>query len=152
TISRPLMLAAQTDPVSPAPLHEVITFYSYKGGTGRTMALANIACLFAREGTAGLRVLAIDWDLEAPGLHYYLRAPNGGTAGQNSAGVVEYFSRALELVENAALDNNDADVYAERILEQISVQGLLSSNRRGKPRLDAGRPCRFDLSGSARQG
>jgi len=47
----------------------IITFYSYKGGAGRTMALANAACLLA---AAGYRILAIDWDLEAPGLHRYL--------------------------------------------------------------------------------
>jgi tetratricopeptide (TPR) repeat protein len=47
----------------------IVTFYSYKGGTGRTMALANAACLLA---AAGHRVLAVDWDLEAPGLHRYL--------------------------------------------------------------------------------
>ena len=46
----------------------IITFYSYKGGVGRTMALANIAVLLARRG---LRVLAVDWDLEAPGLLRY---------------------------------------------------------------------------------
>jgi MinD-like ATPase involved in chromosome partitioning or flagellar assembly len=47
----------------------IITFYSYKGGAGRTMALANAACLLA---AAGNNVLVIDWDLEAPGLHRYL--------------------------------------------------------------------------------
>ena len=47
---------------------EVITFYSYKGGTGRSMVLANIAALLTH---AGKRVLVIDWDLEAPGLHRY---------------------------------------------------------------------------------
>src|SRR5882757_874711 len=47
----------------------IVTFYSYKGGAGRTMALANAACLLA---AAGHKVLAIDWDLEAPGLHRYL--------------------------------------------------------------------------------
>src|ERR1041384_2214532 len=48
----------------------VITFYSYKGGTGRSMALANVAWILA---SAGRRVLVIDWDLEAPGLHRYFR-------------------------------------------------------------------------------
>lgn len=62
----------RTTPSQDAPLHEVITFYSYKGGTGRTMALANAACLLASSKAGSLRVLAIDWDLEAPGLHYYL--------------------------------------------------------------------------------
>lgn len=46
----------------------VVTFYSYKGGVGRSFALANIAVLLARWGH---RVLTVDWDLEAPGLHEY---------------------------------------------------------------------------------
>ncbi len=46
----------------------IITFYSYKGGVGRTFALANIAVLLAQQGK---RVLVVDWDLEAPGLHRY---------------------------------------------------------------------------------
>ncbi|HEX3786654.1 MAG TPA: CATRA system-associated protein [Pseudonocardiaceae bacterium] len=46
----------------------VVTFYSYKGGVGRSFTLANVAMLLARWG---YRVLAIDWDLEAPGLHKY---------------------------------------------------------------------------------
>ena len=46
----------------------IVTFYSYKGGVGRSMALANIALLLARKG---LRVLTVDWDLEAPGLERY---------------------------------------------------------------------------------
>ena len=49
----------------------VITFYSFKGGTGRSMALVNIATTIAQRN--GNRVLAVDWDLEAPGLHSYFR-------------------------------------------------------------------------------
>jgi len=52
--------------------NHVITFYSYKGGTGRTMALANVACLLARQAK-GKGVLMIDWDLEAPGLHRFFQ-------------------------------------------------------------------------------
>jgi CO dehydrogenase nickel-insertion accessory protein CooC1 len=47
---------------------QVITFYSYKGGTGRTMALANVAWIIA---SSGKRVLVVDWDLESPGLHKF---------------------------------------------------------------------------------
>jgi MinD-like ATPase involved in chromosome partitioning or flagellar assembly len=43
----------------------VVTFYSYKGGTGRSMALVNVAALLAKRGK---RVLVVDFDLEAPGL------------------------------------------------------------------------------------
>jgi cellulose biosynthesis protein BcsQ len=46
----------------------ICTFYSYKGGVGRSMALAKSADILAR---AGLRVLMIDFDLEAPGLEQY---------------------------------------------------------------------------------
>lgn len=47
----------------------IVTFYSYKGGVGRSMALANVACRLANKH--GMTVLVIDWDLEAPGLHFY---------------------------------------------------------------------------------
>ena len=53
---------------SPPTGGRIITFYSYKGGTGRSMALANVAWILASNGN---RVLAVDWDLEAPGLHRY---------------------------------------------------------------------------------
>jgi MinD-like ATPase involved in chromosome partitioning or flagellar assembly/tetratricopeptide (TPR) repeat protein len=49
---------------------EIVTFYSYKGGVGRSMALANIAVLLNKWG---YKVLAVDWDLEAPGLEYYFK-------------------------------------------------------------------------------
>ena len=42
-----------------------VTFYSYKGGVGRTMAMANVAALLARKGR---KVVMLDFDLEAPGL------------------------------------------------------------------------------------
>src|SRR3954468_12693743 len=58
----------------------VVTFYSYKGGVGRTFALANTAAVLARWG---YRILCVDWDLDAPGLTHYLRpwlsgAPTSG--------------------------------------------------------------------------
>ncbi len=47
---------------------QVITFYSYKGGVGRTLALANVARRLADD--FGKTVAVMDFDLEAPGLHY----------------------------------------------------------------------------------
>ncbi len=52
----------------PAP-GQVVTFYSFQGGTGRTMAIVNVAWILA---TAGKKVLVVDWDLEAPGLYRFL--------------------------------------------------------------------------------
>jgi tetratricopeptide (TPR) repeat protein/MinD-like ATPase involved in chromosome partitioning or flagellar assembly len=51
-------------------MNRIVTFYSYKGGVGRTFALANVAALLAKRGR---KVLVIDWDLEAPGLHRYFK-------------------------------------------------------------------------------
>jgi len=52
-------------------MSSIVTFYSYKGGVGRSMALANIAYVLAQ---GGKRVLMVDWDLEAPGLERYFNA------------------------------------------------------------------------------
>lgn len=46
----------------------IITFYSYKGGVGRSMALANIAYELSNRK---FKVLVVDWDLEAPGIERY---------------------------------------------------------------------------------
>jgi MinD-like ATPase involved in chromosome partitioning or flagellar assembly len=50
---------------------ETIAFYSYKGGVGRSLLLANAARFLA---TLGKGVVALDFDFEAPGLHYKLGA------------------------------------------------------------------------------
>lgn len=50
----------------------IFTFYSYKGGVGRTMALANVAEMLYRRG---LNILMVDFDLEAPGLERFFNAP-----------------------------------------------------------------------------
>ena len=113
------MMQAQ-EPEARTPLHEVITFYSYKGGTGRTMALANVACLFARQIGSG-RVLAVDWDLEAPGLHYYLRSPSGEAADPNVEGVVEYFTRIQEIVGSVPADPDGEEKAAESALDQLPL-------------------------------
>jgi len=46
----------------------IVTFYSFKGGVGRSMALVNVAEILADRG---YRVIICDWDLEAPGLERY---------------------------------------------------------------------------------
>ncbi|MGD2090065.1 MAG: TIR domain-containing protein [Candidatus Aminicenantes bacterium] len=46
---------------------ETITFYSYKGGVGRTLALSNLAMYLYH---LGFKVCLMDFDLEAPGLPY----------------------------------------------------------------------------------
>ena len=65
---------------------QIITFYSYKGGTGRSMALANVAWILASNGK---RVLMVDWDLEAPGLHRYIHPFLRDKELRSSDGVIE---------------------------------------------------------------
>jgi MinD-like ATPase involved in chromosome partitioning or flagellar assembly len=68
---------------------ETITFYSYKGGTGRSLALANAAAYLAK---LGFKVVALDFDLEAPGLHYKL-SPNEDRAPlEVTKGAVDYIN------------------------------------------------------------
>ena len=85
----------------------VVTFYSYKGGVGRTFSLANVAIVLARWG---YRVLCIDWDLDAPGLRYYysqwLESPISG-------GLVESFH---SFAEGGILDFN-------RYIRRVGIDG-----------------------------
>jgi len=59
----------------------LVTFYSYKGGVGRSMALANIACLLAEHEDHSQRVLLWDFDLDAPGLQQLFPPPTPHQAG-----------------------------------------------------------------------
>lgn len=67
---------------------KIVTFYSFKGGTGRSMALANIGVLLAK---SGFKTLMIDWDLEAPGLHeyFYNKLQDPDKEGGTRKGLVE---------------------------------------------------------------
>jgi MinD-like ATPase involved in chromosome partitioning or flagellar assembly len=64
-----------------------ITFYSYKGGSGRSLALANAAIYLAK---FGFTVVTVDLDLEAPGLHYKFSGKEDGTPLKVERGVVDY--------------------------------------------------------------
>ncbi|WP_221047330.1 tyrosine-protein kinase family protein [Methylogaea oryzae] len=61
-----------------------VVFYSYKGGVGRTTALVHTAFHLARSGE---RVVVVDMDVEAPGLHTVLPRPDGT---EIQAGLVDY--------------------------------------------------------------
>jgi Mrp family chromosome partitioning ATPase len=106
----------------------IVTFYSYKGGVGRSMVLANVAVRLAQSGQ---RVLMVDWDLEAPGLeryfHYFTRSSNPETGG------------LLPMLMDAM--GEGARPYEQHV-EQIDVGSgtpltLLSSGREQQPALYA---------------
>ncbi len=85
----------------------IITFYSYKGGVGRSFALANVAVLLAKWG---YRVLCIDWDVEAPGLDEYFRPWLG--SGERP-GLTEYVT---------AFRRGQAPSWSEHV-NQVSLPG-----------------------------
>jgi len=60
----------------------VVTFYSFKGGLGRTTGLAGAAMVLAR---TGFRVAIVDLDLEAPGLATLFFEDKG-----SDTGVIDY--------------------------------------------------------------
>jgi MinD-like ATPase involved in chromosome partitioning or flagellar assembly len=100
----------------------VTTFYSYKGGVGRTLALANVATHLVRRGR---RVLLIDFDLEAPGLDTFaLFRPDKPTPG-----IVEYVSHYLAFHETADVSDYTYEVtLPNRELDQTAHErnGLIS--------------------------
>ncbi len=81
--SRPAWPSAEGPPI--------IVFHSFKGGVGRTTALAAYAIARARRGE---RVAVIDFDLDAPGVGRLLDADGQGTTAR--WGVVDFLLEARD--------------------------------------------------------
>ncbi|WP_107045672.1 KGGVGR-motif variant AAA ATPase [Sphingomonas sp. STIS6.2] len=94
----------------PRTAGRITTFFSYKGGVGRTMAVANVGFIAAM---AGKRVLLMDWDLEAPGLAVYYR----GVTEHEAAGNIRKSNGVLNLFT----DWRDALLTATRPEEASSI-------------------------------
>ena len=76
----------------------VTTFYSFKGGVGRTMALVNVAVTLALRGR---RVLVVDFDVEAPGLDTFdVLRPR-----EEVPGVIDFVTQYLEVGQAPAADS-----------------------------------------------
>ncbi|MEO5372976.1 MAG: tetratricopeptide repeat protein [Alphaproteobacteria bacterium] len=107
---------------SASPVGQVITFYSFKGGCGRTMALANIACLLARRKDKP-RVLVVDWDLEAPSLHRYFRAHLDKDRSAEAPGLIDLFLELDGKVPKEPREGEqcDPDETAERYIKALDL-------------------------------
>jgi MinD-like ATPase involved in chromosome partitioning or flagellar assembly len=81
----------------------VTTFYSYKGGTGRSMLVANVAWLLA---SAGKRVLVMDWDLEAPGVHRYFKPFLADPDLAETRGIIQWLTDYWD----AVIDSESTDI------------------------------------------
>jgi MinD-like ATPase involved in chromosome partitioning or flagellar assembly len=92
---------------------QTITFYSYKGGTGRSLALANATIYLA---TLGFKVVALDFDLEAPGLHYKFSRNRDGSPLAIQKGLIDY---VIGYLSHKRVDLPLKDFYTE-----IAVPGV----------------------------
>ena len=82
-----------------------ISFYSFKGGVGRTTALTHVAALLAMRGR---RVVAVDLDLEAPGLSSALNL-----TPSPQYGIVDYFYERAYLPEGVEPSISIAEIFGE---------------------------------------
>lgn len=89
---------------------QTITFYSYNGGTGRTLAVANAAKHLVR---LGQKVFAIDLDLEAPGLHYKLGLGVKSDLPPIQRGLVDYVHTFFTAKTHAPLSEHTVQVQIE---------------------------------------
>ncbi len=108
---------------------EVVTFHSHKGGTGRTMALANLSVMLARRNNATVPTLMIDWDMESPGLHHYFGVSEDGP------GVLELFEACRDqLLRCSRLPGaqDDAEL-AQAVLDAVGWEQYVT-------RADSSRP------------
>jgi len=101
----------------------IVTFYSYKGGTGRSMALANIAALLSRRGK---RVLAVDFDLEAPGLWRYFNKFYDGL--QQREGLIDLLLAVCAAEEPTRVNWRE---YVTEVPLQGTSLSLMTSGRSG---------------------
>ncbi len=112
---------------------EILTFYSYKGGVGRSMALANIAELLFRQGK---KVVIIDWDLEAPGLEsYFFEGKEELEAIVSQPGLIDvleaYKSSYSRLAALVLADTKLEPLKREKIIED--TMNLLSAQTDKEP-------------------
>ena len=98
---------------------KIVTFYSFKGGTGRTMALANVAWILASNG---LKVLVVDWDLDSPGLHRYFHPFLAPAKVAATPGIIELITEyAWDATEVADPPADWIRGYAQILPHAISV-------------------------------
>ena len=79
-------------------LTQILAFYSFKGGVGRSMAVLNLAYSLAAKGR---HVLVLDMDLEAPGLSGFLHREKeiAGFAMFDMVDLVKWASSVMPPIE-----------------------------------------------------
>ncbi len=125
----------------------IFTFYSYKGGSGRTMALANVAWILASNGK---RVLTVDWDLEAPGLHRYFAPFLADAEMRETDGLIDLFYRYLMAATSEAPEGASGGDWYKRYASVADYAEPLAWRFPGEGRIDIVGAGRQDCSYSKR--
>ncbi|WP_322781110.1 KGGVGR-motif variant AAA ATPase [Frankia sp. Cas4] len=148
---------------------KIVTFYSFKGGVGRSMCVAQVAWILASNGK---KVLVVDWDLESPGLYHYFKPvllQNGYSTDEisNRLGLLEamtdlapYISRVAEagslaskVLKSRRTDLQEAEGRARDSLARscfaMSTDGLFDSDGAVLFILPAGMESKTDKDGNA---
>jgi cellulose biosynthesis protein BcsQ len=94
-----------TFPQRELSLPRTVTFYSFKGGVGRTTALTHVAWILAM---GGRKVVAVDLDLEAPGLSTAFNLQP-----QPKYGIVDYFYERSYLPEGIKASISITEIFGE---------------------------------------
>ena len=103
----------------------VVTFYSFKGGVGRTLALLNVAYEIANSSQ---RVLVVDFDLEAPAIRpdRWKQGANDDETdqvgrGPTDPGVVEFVTRYMETMRVPPVSDYIVDATPEGCRGHLAV-------------------------------
>jgi cellulose biosynthesis protein BcsQ len=135
---------------------QIITFYSFKGGVGRSMALANVAAIQAQRGR---RVLVLDFDFDAPGLHRYFLTREGARyePARLQKGMIDYFSALRDRMRaNWPGGRGLQEPEGQRTLATLVGEALFGSNdylyhvEIGNPNARDAPPAQIDFVPAAR--
>lgn len=104
---------------------QVISFYSYKGGVGRTIALIETAYNLA---SAGKRVLLLDLDVEAPSLHNIFYEKVNDEINGVKYGIIEYlYRKVVQGSENVRINDIFCSLQLKNVSGEIFVMPALKS-------------------------
>jgi tetratricopeptide (TPR) repeat protein len=106
-----------------------VTFYSFKGGVGRTLAVLNVACILAG---LGRDVLMIDFDLEAPGLTHFQDKQIEEGFSRQQPGLVDAIDAFLDDPWSSPLGEEEPSLFFERYVSSLDVpEGMQKGGKKG---------------------
>ena len=101
----------------------IVTFYSFKGGVGRSMSMMNVAEILA---DAGYQVIICDFDLEAPGLERYASDdPAVVSRLRASHGIIDLLEEYRETLAGAGPVQTGEDELVPALEGFRDIDGLL---------------------------